>query len=228
MSSASTTSWYGACHVNDVSGPGCLSPILPLPVLRIIRHAGCPQVWRSSEQSCYEGGEEDQPSGGRASRDGGNSLQPDASGAVVEDRQSVRHMRFPHAWQISEQSCYQGGEDDQPSCGRAGRDGGKSLQPNASGGVAEAVTTDQFSRWRNAAVYTKGMGRAEAAGSNYSEGGGNDDSHGEYQEEYSRLAEMAVGVYRGPGCPSLVPQRPQPPAGPVCKPVGRVTQQNGT
>ena len=62
-------------------------------------------------------------------------------------------------------SCYQGSEDDQPSGGRASRDGGKSLQPDASGAVVEEVTTDQFSQWRNAAVYTRGVGRAEAAAS---------------------------------------------------------------
>ena len=82
------------CRVNDVSGLGCPNPIFPLPVLQIIRHARCPQAWRSSEQSCYEGSEEDKPSSGRASRGGGNLLQPDASGAMVEDERSVRHTEI--------------------------------------------------------------------------------------------------------------------------------------
>ena len=119
------------CCVDDVSGPGCPSPIFPLPVLRTIRHVRCPQAWWSSEQFYYQGSEEDQPSGGRASKDGGNSLQPDASGAMVEVRPSVHHTRFPQARRSSEQSCYE-----------VSKDGGNSLKPDASGGVIEAVTTN--------------------------------------------------------------------------------------
>ena len=111
--------------------------------------------------------------------------------------------------------------------------------------------------------------QAAVSGLNYSEGGGNNDSHGECQEEYSPSAarcplqpvqrpcvhphagqqhrsqdrqdvlptrslslamvgpaEMAAGVHRESGHPSPVPQRPQPPAGPVCQPAGRVGLQD--